>query len=126
MKGPGLRIDNDVRRVWRCPCCGQIHKAGGEVVAKRCGCRPDGPFLQLQEGIRRVRQFEIHAVAAKAFAVRNESVSPVESSSDSPSGAAPVELPSTPPLADLPAAAFEGETSTSNPEAGGDLPSSPE
>lgn len=36
IKGPGLRIDLDVRRVWTCPQCGQTVRRGGRVTAVRC------------------------------------------------------------------------------------------
>jgi hypothetical protein len=47
IKGPGLRLDLDVRRVWQCPQCGRERKAGGEVTALRCRCTADGVLMRL-------------------------------------------------------------------------------
>lgn len=57
MKGPGLRIENDVRRTWRCPSCGRESRAGGDVVSLRCPCTHEGVPMRLLEGRRQVRQF---------------------------------------------------------------------
>lgn len=66
MKGPGLRIDNDVRRTWQCPVCGKTARAEGDFVGLRCSCKPDGTSMRLVEGIRRVRQFPRPAPSADA------------------------------------------------------------
>jgi len=55
MKGPGLRLKCDVRRIWRCPDCGSEVAAGGNVTALRCQCENPHPFMQLIEPRRRVR-----------------------------------------------------------------------
>ncbi len=52
MKGPGIRIDLDVRRIWTCPTCGAIRKTGGEIGAVRCQCA-DEAWMLLQEPPRR-------------------------------------------------------------------------
>lgn len=52
MKGPGLRIDVDVRRVWCCPSCGQSQRLGLEVVAPRCLCVRDGVPMKLSTEMR--------------------------------------------------------------------------
>jgi len=52
VKGPGLRIDHDVRRVWRCAKCGKTVRTPVQVVAQRCGC-PDGPWMTLQLPVKR-------------------------------------------------------------------------
>lgn len=49
MKGPGLRIDVDVRRAWRCPVCGQSQRLGLGVTAPRCPCVRDGVPMKLTE-----------------------------------------------------------------------------
>ncbi len=36
IKGPGIRLDLDVRRVWRCPTCQRVLKTAGHVVSRRC------------------------------------------------------------------------------------------
>lgn len=52
MKGPGLRIDVDVRRAWRCPVCGQSARLAMDVTAPRCPCVRDGVPMKLAEGQR--------------------------------------------------------------------------
>jgi hypothetical protein len=49
MKGPGLRIDIDVRRAWKCPTCGRVLRLGLEVTAPRCFCVRDGVRMKLLE-----------------------------------------------------------------------------
>ncbi len=55
MKGPGLRIDVDVRRAWRCPVCGQGQRLTMDITAPRCPCVRDGVPMKLAEGQRPVR-----------------------------------------------------------------------
>lgn len=52
MKGPGLRANLDVRRVWRCPRCGRVARSPGAVTAVRCGCA-DETWMQLQPPVKR-------------------------------------------------------------------------
>lgn len=54
MKGPGIRIDLDVRRLWRCPRCGDERKATGTLTARTCS-RPDcaGVWMKLIEPLRK-------------------------------------------------------------------------
>ena len=52
MKGPGLRIDVDVRRAWRCPVCGQAQRLTMDITAPRCPCVRDGVPMKLAEGQR--------------------------------------------------------------------------
>ena len=49
IKGPGLRIDLDVRRVWKCSKCDSTRKTEGIVVAQKCGCSEGGDWMQLVE-----------------------------------------------------------------------------
>lgn len=56
MKGPGLRIDIDVRRTWRCPVCGQSQKLPLNITSARCGCVRDGVPMKLIEGLRAERR----------------------------------------------------------------------
>ena len=49
MKGPGMRLALDVRRVWECPECGRRRKTDGHVVAKRCNCQKEGVWMRLIE-----------------------------------------------------------------------------
>lgn len=54
MKGPGNRIDLDVRRLWKCPRCGDERKASGDIAAKPCA-RPEcgGTWMKLVEPLRK-------------------------------------------------------------------------
>lgn len=52
MKGPGLRIEIDVRRAWRCPTCGQNQRWPMDITAPRCFCVRDGVPMKLAEGKR--------------------------------------------------------------------------
>lgn len=52
MKGPGLRIEIDVRRAWRCPVCGQGQRLTMDITAPRCFCVRDGVPMKLAEGQR--------------------------------------------------------------------------
>lgn len=52
MKGPGLRIEIDVRRAWRCPACGQGARLAMDITAPRCPCVRDGVPMKLAEGQR--------------------------------------------------------------------------
>jgi hypothetical protein len=49
MKGPGMRLDLDVRRVWRCPACGRESRAEGQVVGRVCNCTKEGVAMRLVE-----------------------------------------------------------------------------
>ena len=53
MKGPGLRIDLDVRRVWRCSKCGRIVRTLGQVTAQRCGCTEAAQWMHLEPAVKR-------------------------------------------------------------------------
>jgi hypothetical protein len=55
MKGPGLRVNLDVRRLWQCPLCGAERRAAASVTALRCGCTPERPRMRLVEVRRHVR-----------------------------------------------------------------------
>ncbi len=55
MRGPGFRYDNDVRRVWECPVCGQRIRTPGDRTTKRCPCKEGGILMRIvDEGVRRV------------------------------------------------------------------------
>jgi len=54
MKGPGIRIDLDVRRLWRCPRCGDERKATGTVTARVCSrAECAGVWMRLVEPLRK-------------------------------------------------------------------------
>ena len=67
MKGPGIRIDLDVRRTWRCPKCGRTAKYLGDVVALRCNCGSEPVWMQLTDLQRKPRAIQ-HAVVHPAAA----------------------------------------------------------
>lgn len=54
MRGAGLRLDNDVRRVWQCAVCGAERKVGAQVTTVRCQCA-GRPAMKLIEAMRRER-----------------------------------------------------------------------
>ncbi len=49
MKGPGMRLDLDIRRVWRCPACGREMRSEGKEVGRMCGCTKEGVAMRLVE-----------------------------------------------------------------------------
>lgn len=54
MKGPGLRVDLDVRRVWRCAKCGRTVRTVGQVTAQRCGCTSDATqWMHLEPAVKK-------------------------------------------------------------------------
>jgi hypothetical protein len=54
VKGPGLRVDLDVRRVWRCAKCGRVVRALGHVTAQRCGCTSDATqWMHLEPAVEK-------------------------------------------------------------------------
>ena len=65
IKGPGLRNDLDVRRVWRCPACGQTQRLTQDITSARCRCVRDGVSMKLVEEPRSPRvalRAEVRAV----------------------------------------------------------------
>lgn len=57
MRGAGQRLDNDVRRLWRCATCGVERKVGAQVTTVRCQCA-GRPAMKLVEAMRRERPFK--------------------------------------------------------------------
>ncbi|MCH7989827.1 MAG: hypothetical protein IID46_11855, partial [Planctomycetes bacterium] len=49
IKGPGSRIDLDVRRLWKCPQCGSRAKTDGTTVSRQCFCLKNGVWMTLVE-----------------------------------------------------------------------------
>ncbi|WP_417381366.1 hypothetical protein [Gimesia sp.] len=49
MKGPGLKLDLDVRRHWKCPQTGQTIRLSGDVTAKSVEVGGKTVFMQLVE-----------------------------------------------------------------------------
>ncbi len=54
MRGAGLRLNNDVRRLWRCPACGAERKVGAFVTTVSCQCA-ERPAMKLIEMMRHER-----------------------------------------------------------------------
>ena len=52
MRGPMVRIQSDIRRLWRCPKCHYERRAPATQTAVRCHCEKDAPFMQLVEAQR--------------------------------------------------------------------------
>ncbi len=49
MKGPGMRLDLDVRRVWECPECHRQMRSEGNATSRICGCTREGVAMRLVE-----------------------------------------------------------------------------
>lgn len=47
MKGPGLRHDLEIRRLWRCPKCQRELRFLGDVVSLSCNCTDPPVWMQL-------------------------------------------------------------------------------
>jgi len=61
IKGPGIRLDLDVRRVWRCPTCQRVLKTAGHITSRRCPI--DGAFMQLDDSAQRAaRRFSFSPI----------------------------------------------------------------
>ena len=61
IKGPGIRLDLDVRRVWRCPKCQRVLKTAGHITSRRCPI--DGGFMQLDDSAQRAaRRFTFPSI----------------------------------------------------------------
>lgn len=54
MRGAGLRLNNDVRRLWRCAACGAERKIGAQVTSVNCQCS-GRPSMKLVETMRHER-----------------------------------------------------------------------
>lgn len=55
MRGPGLRLKYDVRRLWQCPECGYERHAPATEVTVRCHCNEQDPWMKLVEPQRQIR-----------------------------------------------------------------------
>lgn len=53
MRGPGYRNDLDVRRLWRCPSCGNERRLAGDVTTVACHCGSRPTLMELIESQRR-------------------------------------------------------------------------
>jgi len=55
MKGPGVRSDQDVRRLWRCPLCDKVTRTGGQVTSVSCQCNGQRTWMRLEKTPQRPR-----------------------------------------------------------------------
>jgi hypothetical protein len=58
MRGPGLKLDLDVRRLWTCPVCHQQRRLPGDIASPLCPCRDGGVIMQLTADSRLLRRAE--------------------------------------------------------------------
>ncbi|MFO0919088.1 MAG: hypothetical protein U0872_12335 [Planctomycetaceae bacterium] len=58
MRGPGLKLDLDVRRLWTCPVCHQQRRLPGDHASPLCPCRDGGVLMQLTADSRLLRRAE--------------------------------------------------------------------
>jgi hypothetical protein len=66
MRGAGLRLNNDVRRIWRCAACGAERKIGAQVTAVNCQCA-GRPAMKLIETMRHERPLKELAATYMEF-----------------------------------------------------------
>ncbi len=110
MRGAGLRLDNDVRRVWQCAACGAERKVGAQVTTVRCQCA-GRPAMKLIEAMRRERPLKELSSPYLEFVFEPGELAPPRSQTE----AAP-----PPPVDDLPrdavtSAAIESEVNEGGP-----------
>lgn len=55
MRGPGMRLKLDVRRMWQCPRCGAQRKLPAHVTTVRCQCVSEPTFMKIVEPQRLAR-----------------------------------------------------------------------
>lgn len=99
MKGPGLKLDLDVRRLWKCPQTGQTIRLSGNVVAKPVEVDGKTVFMQLVEEKRSQYRDPFHfeyyvppehdqssseRAAAAARSIDEPEASPVDTPVDQP------------------------------------------
>lgn len=58
MRGPGMRLDLDVRRLWTCPECRRQRRLSGDVSTAHCPCREGGVMMQLTSDSHVLRRAE--------------------------------------------------------------------
>src|SRR4051794_22406831 len=58
MRGPGIKLDLDVRRLWTCPACHRQRRLPGDVATPLCPCREEGVIMQLTADSRLLRRAE--------------------------------------------------------------------
>ncbi len=110
MRGAGLRLDNDVRRVWQCAACGAERKVGAQVTTVLCRC-VGRPAMKLVEAMRRERPLKELSSPYLEFVFEPGELAPPRSQ---------VEAAPPPPVDDLPldavtSAAMESEVNEGVP-----------
>ena len=60
MKGPGLKLDLDVRRLWKCPQTGETIRLSGDVTAKSTQVNGETVFMKLVEEKRSLYRDPFH------------------------------------------------------------------
>ncbi|MFK7778344.1 MAG: hypothetical protein QM501_09500 [Gimesia sp.] len=60
MKGPGLKLDLDVRRLWKCPQTGKTIRQSGNLVSKSVQVDGKEVFMQLLEEKRSLYRDPYH------------------------------------------------------------------
>ncbi len=81
MRGAGLRLTTDVRRVWQCAACGAERKVGAQVTTVRCQCE-GRPAMKLVEGQRRERPLKELASPYLEFVFEPGELAPPRSQQD--------------------------------------------
>ncbi len=106
MKGPGLRLDLDIRRLWKCPQTGETIRLSGNTVAKSIQVEGETVFLKLVEEKRKLYRDPYHFDYAETMAVDQSSseraaaaarsIDETEPASESPTEPAPEQNSSEP------------------------------
>ncbi|QDT44516.1 hypothetical protein Pan241w_46270 [Gimesia alba] len=60
MKGPGLKLDLDVRRLWKCPQTGETIRLSGDVTTKSTQMNGETVFMKLVEEKRSLYRDPFH------------------------------------------------------------------
>ncbi len=75
MRGPGVRLDLDVRRVWKCPACQRTRRLPGDMTAVRCQCVGE-PWMEIVgERVTRIREqksAEARELTVESFQLTDE------------------------------------------------------
>src|SRR5262245_59010243 len=58
MRGPGIKLDLDVRRLWTCPECKRQRRLPGDIASPLCPCREGGVVMQLTSDSPLLRRAE--------------------------------------------------------------------
>jgi len=82
MKGPGIRYDIDIRRVWECPTCGNRVKGPGDVTSRRCSCESQSWMRLIEQQARREFPIREKIVLPEEESVDSDATENLESESD--------------------------------------------